>query len=156
MKLKTKFQDEDFDLGEVIEANVYHGGSERIKVIAEPTKGGMITFYFETLKGMNEMFEDAPEEPDVFYYIDADGVIQIDQVLSSEINMRKSIGNYFETKEEADKAVEKLKAWKRLEEKGFHWLWYNSTPAGNSVDFHISEWDKEATRDIDLLFGGEE
>lgn len=62
MKLKTKFQDEDFDLGEVVEANVYYGGSRRIKMIAEDAEGGDHTFYFGTLKELNEMFEDY-EEP---------------------------------------------------------------------------------------------
>lgn len=32
---------------------------------------------------------------------------------------RKQFGNYFNTREEAEKAVEKLKAWKQLKDKGF-------------------------------------
>lgn len=67
----------------------------------------------------------------------------------------KEIGNYFETPEEAEQAVEKLKAWKRLKDKGFHWLWHTSTAAANDIDFYVSDWDNEATRDINLLFGGE-
>lgn len=35
------------------------------------------------------------------------------------IMTRKEIGNCFDTIEEAEKAVEKLKAWKRLKDKGF-------------------------------------
>lgn len=58
MKLKTKFQDEDFDIEEVINANIYYGGYDRIKVIATPASGGVHTFYFDSLKGLNETFED--------------------------------------------------------------------------------------------------
>lgn len=51
------------------------------------------------------------------------------------------IGNYFKTKEEADKAVEKLKAWKRLKDKGFRF----------DGDYCIAGVEK----DFDLLFGGD-
>ena len=71
----------------------------------------------------------------------------------------KSIGNYFETREEAEKAVEKLKAWKRLRDKGFSFEGYDD---GYKHDFnsgHIEfyvENDGGVLKDLDLLFGGEE
>ena len=73
---------------------------------------------YNSLTELNEEWEDVPEEPKEYYYIDDAGVIQIDQVLCPVINMRKSIGNYFDTEEKAEKAVEKLKATKRLKDKG--------------------------------------
>ena len=113
MKLKTKFQDEDFDLGEVVEANIYYGGSRRIKVIAEPAKSGTITFYFESLKGLNEMFEDYEE------------------VKGSALDlMILTLINFIENEPDEDKVdledckqmLEKLKAWKRLKDGGFEFM----------------------------------
>jgi hypothetical protein len=76
----------------------------------------------------------------------------------------KEIGNYFETKEEAEKAVEKLKAWKRLKDKQFKFYGWNkgsllkSLP--NTIMFACDDtkiWSWEDIRDdLDLLFGGEE
>ena len=163
MRLKTKFQDEDFDLGEVVEANVYYGGNGRIKVIAEPAKGGMITFYFETLKGMNEMFEDA-EEPKKYWHIDWNGEAGRSDIHDERTEQMKLIGNYFESKEEAEAAVEKLRAWKRVkrdlvslnwqrERDGSFSVWGefktgNTLRADVYLDIH--------SKDLDLLFGGEE
>ena len=109
-------------------------------------------------KNVAEMIEQGwedYEEPKTFWFIDEEGIIRNtnDENWPEEsVGAAKSLGNYFETKEEAKKAVEKLKAWKRLEDKGFHWLWVNSTPDGNSVDFYIRDWDKEATRDLEFIF----
>ena len=77
---------------------------------------------------------------------------------------RKNFGNYFETKEEAEKAVEKLKAWKRLKDKGYRVMmnnhvdgmlylriWNDTTDAPTP----INKAD-EIYKDLDLLFGGEE
>ena len=107
-----------------------------------------------TLKELNEGWEDY-EELKEYWYIDDAGVIQIDQVLTSEINMRKSIGNYFNTREDAEKAVEKLKAWKRLKDKGFRFHDFSANAAYFTID---GSWigKNEFAKDMDLLFGGEE
>lgn len=161
MKLKTKFQDEDFDLGEVIEANIYHAGSRRIKVIAESAKGGMITFYFKSLKGLNEMFEDY-EEPKEFYFISGDGGIANGTFITENIcRYSKEIGNYFSSREEAEKAVEKLKAWQRLEEAGAEFYGWRRNQTG-TYELYMRWHDRiprsyEVKKDLDLLFsGGEE
>ena len=159
MRLKTKFQDEDFDLGEVVEANVYYGGNGRVKVIVEPAKGGMVTFYFESLKGLNEMFEDAPEEPKEYWYIDWNGEAGRSDIHDERTEQMKLIGNYFESKEEAEKAVEKLKAWKRLRDKGFRFkCWYGGS---KNIDWEITSLENETyiprqiCDDLDLLFSQE-
>ena len=92
------------------------------------------------------------------YYISADGKIR----KSFEIdNERVEIGNYFETKEEAEKAVEKLKAVKRLKDKNFHFLKYSALGCGEiafSLDFEDMDDEGEIgelRHDLDLLFGGE-
>lgn len=80
-----------------------------------------------------------------------------------DYEMAKSIGNYFETKEEAEKAIEKLKAWKRLRDKGAmfkEWFWdkYYGTciNIGDSGSGYIDDGDKQNKKDLDLLFGGVE
>ena len=168
MKLRTKFQDEDFELGEVVDANIYYGSGGRIKVIAEPTRGGMITFYFETLKGMNKMFEDY-EEPKEHYFITEYGeVFSLNEYegLNNVANVEdyKTIGNYFETKEEAEKAVEKLKAWKRLKDARFEFgtIKYNLDEESSSTIAYDGTITikgmayEDFVDDLDLLFGGEE
>lgn len=109
-----------------------------------------------TLKELINGWEDYYEEPKVYYYIDDAGVIQIDQVLASEINMRKSIGNYFKTKEEAEKAVERLRAWKRLKDKGFRFDSWNGTEIGSNISYISEVYYEGCADDMDLLFGGEE
>lgn len=165
MKLKTKFQDEDFDLGEVVEANVYYGGSGRIKVIVEPAKGGMITFYFETLKGMNEMFEDATEEPEEWYINEYNEPEKVDFGSPiDDIESLREIGFLFKTEKEAELAIRKCKAWKRLKDEGFRFTGFEETDRGCLGDFTIYCYIKpDYTRpyddvedDLDLLFGGEE
>lgn len=128
------------------------------------------TWHYNSLAELNEEWEDV-EEPKAYWYIDDAGVMQVDQILSSKINMRKSIGNYFETKEEAEKAVEKLNAWKRLKDKGFRFegikedytrILQSQEPFRTGkryLQFNKSEdeeWMKENWEDLDLLFGGEE
>lgn len=59
------------------------------------------------------------EEPKNHWFIDCDGKIySIDRLVGYDLNKLKEIGNYFETEEEAEKAVEKLKTWKRLKDNG--------------------------------------
>ena len=77
---------------------------------------------------------------------------------------RKLVGNDFESKEEAEKALEKLKAWKRLKDKGFRFYRWNkgsllkSLP--NTIEFACDDTEiwtwKDIQDDLDLLFGGEE
>jgi len=90
-----------------------------------------------------------------------------------DIEQLKAVGLYFETEEEAELAVRKLKAWKRLKDKGFR---FNGI-AGVSNNIYVSfETDdkyrvghvmydeysntdnklKEYNEDLMLLFGGEE
>jgi hypothetical protein len=115
---------------------------------------------YGSLSELNEEWEDV-EEPKAYWYIDDAGVMQVDQILSSKINMRKSIGNYFETREEAEKAVEKLNAWRRLEDKGFKITNYNCP--FRELYFEVDEEkffeangeaSEETCADLGLLFGG--
>ena len=62
--------------------------------------------------------------------------------------------------EEAEKAVEKLKAWKRLKDNGFKFLNVKNIPPDVPIDKHYvhieATFDDAALDDLDLLFGGEQ
>lgn len=90
-----------------------------------------------TLARLCQEWEDMPEEPKEYWFIDYDGgIIPFDrQKETATDKMMKSIGNYFETKEEAERAVEKIKAWKRLKDKGFKS--YSSSICGDDFIAHF-------------------
>ena len=65
-----------------------------------------------SVSGLADNWEDY-EEPKVAYFINAQGyVIDFSDGYYDDWTHEEQIGNKFETKEEAEKAVEKLKAWK--------------------------------------------
>lgn len=112
------------------------------------------------LAELNAEWEDAPEEPKGYWFINDFGTPT--EITHSRENIydksRKNFGNYFETKEEAEKAVEKLKAWKRLRDKGFRFeRWLIGGEYGNTITFsEYIEYNDETRADLDLLFGGEQ
>lgn len=118
-----------------------------------------------TLAELNEEWEDAPEEPKEYWYIDSacDGDIDRAEIFDCEHCKRidefnKSIGNYFETKEEAEKTVEKLKAYKRLkDEYGFKFTgWERDEQYRGDFIITAQDWNTSDDKLLDLLFGGEE
>lgn len=120
---------------------------------------------------LDEWFEEV-EEPKNFWFIDeyspACGVLAKNynpdfwRYDEYHIDKLKQIGNYFSSKEEAEKAVEKLKAWKRLKDKGLKFkgiIGYDEThfwfPNPNNIEFMFE--NRETRKDLNLLlFGGEE
>ena len=119
---------------------------------------------YNSIKEFAEEWEDY-EEPKEYWAIDCfspDGelISQFGKCSEKIIKNRKQIGNYFETKEEAEKAVEKLKAWKRLRDKGFrlnHWKEAQLRPNMSCVAITGNmKLDEEAKADLDLLFCPEE
>lgn len=120
---------------------------------------------YNSLAELNEEWEDY-EEPEYYWYYDTQfGRIEKNSnPLKSDMEQDKQIGNYFETREEAEKAVEKLKALKRLKDKGFKFIGvrtlgkvidYDIPAPYNRVGFHdINDKDtKEFYDDLRLLFG---
>ena len=115
-------------------------------------------YTYNTLAELNEEWEDY-EEPKEQFYIDCDGRIFENHTTEYIKGKMQEIGNYFETNEEAEKAVEKLKAWKRLKDKGFRFNKWNNDTQKYLGDFIISAQIKNLDNiidDLDLLFGGEE
>ena len=119
-----------------------------------------VVYSYNSLAELNSEWEDY-EEPKEYWYIEPDGsIIQNHKptYINHLLDGLKSIGNYFETKEEAEQAMEKLKAWKRLKDKGFRFeRWLIGGEYGNTITFsEYIEYDDETRADLDLLFGGKE
>lgn len=115
---------------------------------------------WKTLKEFNEDWEDYEEPKECeYWYIEADGkILQCHKptFINHLLDKQKEIGNYFETREEAEKAVEKLKALKRLKDKGFRFAGWNWPLRVLSFEIDEEELSEETGKDIPLLFGGEE
>ena len=118
---------------------------------------------YNSLAELNQDWEDYNELE--YWYIDNNGDVLFSNLDEEKIwedlcEERKQIGNHFDTKEEAEKAVEKLKAWKRLKEKGVELYGWRKNPTG-TYDF-LARWKDippkmtDIINDLDLLFGGEE
>lgn len=115
---------------------------------------------FRSLAELNTEWEDVPEEPKEYWYIESDGTILQNHkptYISHLLNPLKSIGNYFETKEEAEKAVEKLKAWKRLKDAGFEFKgWEVLAHDSPRINFNVHRKNSDdIVPFLDLLFSGE-
>ena len=128
-------------------------------------KNGVQLAKYNSLAELNEEWEDAPEEPKEYWYIDWNGEVCRSDINDERTEQMKLIGNYFDTREEAEKAVEKLKAWKRLRDKGFSFEPVDRYEAlcGNGFNIPITATmppeaytDAEVSKDLDVCFGGEE
>lgn len=113
---------------------------------------------YESLAKLNEEWEDYKESR-MFYVVGCRGEVGSRFRTGEEYEKKfKEISNYFETKEEVEQAVEKLKAWKRLKDKGFRFNYWKCT---GSISFTFDNYcgdgqPMSASDDLDLLFGGEE
>lgn len=121
-------------------------------IIVYDVKG--IVGKYNSLAELNSEWEDY-EEPEEYYFIaDFGGICARDKgKFVEDEEDRKQIGNYFETKEEAEKAVEKLKAWKRLKDRGFRVIDYGD----EDIRYEIKDRYDGCLSDLEtVLFGGEE
>ena len=136
---------------------------------------GVLLKQYESIAEFNKEWEDVPEEPKKYWCIDWTGginkIIPLDSSHDKYEQSKKEIGNYFKTKEEAEKAVEKLKAYKRLKDKGFKFegikedytrILQSQDPFRTGkryLQFNKSEdeeWMEENWEDLDICFGGGE
>lgn len=134
------------------------------KIIIEVSDGYVRQGYdYVKLGEINEEWEDY-EEPKEYYFIAGRGDVEhsLDRGDIYDIK-HKDMDNYFETKEEAERAVEKLKAWKRLKDKGFKFRGWTIDDGlkisiqTNTDEDDIYDEDKRMIKsELDLLFGGEE
>ena len=120
---------------------------------------------------INEKYEDY-EEPKGFWMINILGIVEYTHGLpENEVEMMKEIGNYFETREEAEKAVEKQKALERLRKNGFrvdgfrqdYTRWSSGHDAFRDGKRYIhfnkaddDDWLRENWKDLKLVFKEDE
>ncbi len=124
---------------------------------------------YSSLAELNAEWEDYKELKDPYFITEYGEVFPLnvyeDDNSVATVDEYKQIGNYFGSREEAEKAVEKLKAWKRLKAKGFRFGGWETDSDGDlrsvlcnrkdGIQFNNAE-ALDMTKDLDLLFGGEE
>ena len=122
--------------------------------------GGQLAKY-NSLAELNAEWEDyeEPKESKEHYFIAEYGSVYPMNVYEDYNNVEdfddyKEIGNYFGSRKEAEKAVEKLKAWKRLKAHGFRFNGGDDACISYKID--PAKWNDKLDNDFDLLFGGEE
>ena len=81
-----------------------------------------VPFYFS----LSELLDEWEDAQHTIWYITHDGGIHSADIGNSWTR-EKNIGNYFEAREEAEKAVERLKAWKRLKDAGLKFKDWNKS-----------------------------
>lgn len=112
---------------------------------------------YDSLAELASEWEDY-EESKEYWFVNSYGAVEVrsEEEQLAVADMHKMFGNYFETKEEAEKACEKLKAWKRLKDKGFRFSYHSFLDRKISYKVKLPVADEEIGRDLDLLFGGNE
>ena len=142
---------------------VYTGLNGEVKVCSEHDGNHKYLGQYSSLSELNEEWEDYKELD--YWYIDDNGDILLSDLDDDELwkdlaEQRKQIGNYFESKEEAELAICKLKAWKRLNNCGLKFIdWWLSRDNHIIIGTNrqIFDIDEQGLRDdLDLLFGGKE
>lgn len=170
MRLKNKKTGEIIDDGYVRETHDFQFDGQKHVLAVFKGNGHRpperVSGAYTSLAELNEEWEDAPEEPKNPCFINWFGEVSelLGHISDREIEKLKEAGNYFETKEEAEKAVEKLKAWKRVKRDLVSLNWQRER------DGNFSVWGEFKTgitlrsdvfldnhsKDLDLLFGGKE
>lgn len=132
-------------------------------------KRGSKVWYYGSLAELNEEWEDY-EEPEGWWFIDRAYEPHATNSTLRNLDADREIGNYFGTKEEAERAVRKLKAWKRLKDKGFRFEGWQDLEAcdeterlvvnrivdgENIIGFRMDDYH-ECIKDLNICFGGEE
>ena len=160
MKLRNK------KTGEIGELSVWHrADNNELTGFAVIKEGEKFPSDYKNLDELNAEWEDY-EEPKDFWYIDDECGVMCDSTDPNlwdkkyAIDFMQQIGNYFGTREEAEKAVEKLKAWKRLKDAGGEFYGWRRNQTG-TYELYMRWEDRiprnyEVKKDLELLFGGEE
>ena len=120
-------------------------------------KKNVMAYHKYTLEAFPNILEDWFEEISGFWCIGDMGNIEYATVSRKGIiGAYKRIGNYFETREEAKRAVRKLEAWKRLKDKGFRFTGWNGTMTGRGIEYEAGKYYEKWGDDMNLIFEDEE
>lgn len=134
------------------------------KKTGEIVNGGFVLTNYDGIAGnpqhslaeLNDEWEDVPEEPKEYWYLSGNSEIRRTEDNGVKFDRyHKEVGNYFSSREEAEKAIEKLKAWKRLKDKGFE---INDWAVADNYEIRLfGHYSRAGIKDeLDLLFRGEE
>jgi hypothetical protein len=136
MKLRNKKTGDIGVLNRSVSNNKYY-----VIVCGLPLCGNSVLGEYDTLDALVQEWEDY-EEP---------------KGIQDVYNVKNSVYIEMGSKEEAEEAVEKLKAWKRLKDKGFRFEgWGTGGEYGSTITFSDDiEYNDETIADLDLLFRGE-
>lgn len=120
-------------------------------------------YRYNSLAELNEEWCDYKEPKEYWYIAELCAGLQKKQDTDNgEDRFNKQIGNYFDSREEAEKAVEKLKIYNKLKQKGFRFTGYTHKDRGRLDELEIycqlgeCPENIEEMDDVRLLFGGEE
>lgn len=165
MRLKNKKTGEIIDDGYVRETHDFQFDGQKHVLAVFKSNGHRpperVSGAYNSLAELNEEWEDYEEPSKTIWQIKDSGELQDfeeDDFSDGYMESSKSIGNYFKTKEEAEKAVEKLKAVKRLKDKGFRFSGFVYTELCDyaRVNIKATMINDSINDDLNLLFGGEE
>lgn len=124
--------------------------------------------WYDSLSKLNEEWEDY--KPKEHWFVSEFGKVYcVEDMMMDKHHIKwlKELGNYFNTKEDAELAVRRLKAWKKLKDKGLKniaWGWHKINNPCREDDGKIyikvlldtETYDCSWDDDLDLLFGGVE
>lgn len=116
-------------------------------------------YRYNSLAELNEEWGDY-EEPKKYWTVECGVATEYTEGDEKYDRAFEAVGLKFDTKEECERAIEKMKALTRLEDKGFRFDgWDENHHNLGIIEFSFlsvveSVWDFE--KDLDLLFRGEE
>lgn len=155
MKLKSK------QTGEIMEFDAV--------LVAKDVKGNEVArLEYDSIQKFTDQWEDVPEEPKRTWFIDTWGSIRELEAMEMPVGWEDKPILEFETKEEAEKALKKLKAITRLNKCGFRFEGYTDRDRASGGDIVIyahvdipnnnllEEAQPDMLKDLDLLFSGED
>ena len=123
---------------------------ENVNNTLEDMNRDMVTLLDDVFSNDWEIYEEPKWEPslgDLYYYINSNGDIKFSYYNTRSIKKRR-IGNFFETDEEADHMVEKLKVIKELQELSN--IKFNMSDLKNNKIYYIA-YDSTQNRIVPLF-----
>lgn len=86
------------------------------------------SIFSDWFEEVNEPTRWKPELGRKYYFLDSNGFVYNNIWADDSVDHgRLKIGNYFESRDEAEKAVERLKAWERLKDAGLKFKDWNKS-----------------------------